>query len=323
VRAWTLSASFRPKISLCAILVCTLGTAAPAAEPGSNPARLDGVLVRDLDRKIQTERGAIRIIRLGHSQGRRDAIFFIHGDPDWHRIGSFSQSIRDDERKALTNHLEWLRNFGQRAKVTVYFVARTGMFGSEGETSEFRHEDSYMAVSRAINAVVEQDSLTGEAIVGHSGGAAVALYHAIRMPTASARCYVLASGVYNLGAMAAFSDLQKTKGVDPSRVAKEQLPPVAFAPLPPVMATKLKYFEPLFHVATIEKDPRRSFFAVTDRRDTIAPYFASENLIERLTALGHQARLVETATRAPTHHFTYDAAMDTAATCLKGAPKVP
>ncbi len=287
--------------------------------PGS--VRLSGVLARAVDRNISTERGNIRIIGFGESKSRGGALFFIHGDPEWHRIGAFTQNLRAEEDRVLANHLEWLRGVAARTNVATYFVARTGVFGSDGESLEFRREDSYLSIGRAIDTVMARDGVHNAAIIGHSGGAAVALYHAIALPSPAVRCYSLASGVYNIGAVAEFIRIQKQKDPAVASIDRTRLAPLAFTPMPPEMAARLKYFEPLFRLPEMPADPARKVFVVSDRRDAIAPYFASADLADRLQKLGHQAVLIEAAAKPPTHHYTYDAAVDVALGCLASRAK--
>ena len=299
-----------------AVLTQIVAGAAFADEPGGQRARLAAVLARGLDRNIATERGNIRIIGFGQGKARSGALFFIHGDPEWHRIGAFSQNLRDEEARVLANHLEWLRTIAARTNVATYFVARTGVFGSEGETLEFRREDSYLSIGHAIDTVVTRDNIRTAAIIGHSGGAAVGLYHAIALPNPSVKCYALASGVYNIGAMAEFIRIQRQKDTDIAKIDRSQLGSTAFAPMPPEMVNRLKYFEPLFRLTELRTDPTRQIFAVANRRDATAPYFASADLVERLKTQGHRASLVEAAAKPPTYHYTYETALETALSCL-------
>ncbi len=295
---------------------------AGAEDPGGGQqARLAAVLARGQDRQISTERGTIRIISFAANKARHGAIFFIHGDPEWHRIGAFSQSLRDEEAKVLANHLEWLRGVAAAGKFATYFVARTGVFGSEGESLEFRREDSYLSIGHAIDTVIAKDGVGSAAIIGHSGGAAVALYHVIALANPTVRCYALASGVYNIGAMAEFMRIQKEKKADVAAIDRTQLAAMAFTPLPPAMVMKFKYFEPLFRIGEIPPAPERQILIVSNRRDVTAPYFASADLVDRLRSLGHRAALVEAAAKPPTYHYTYDTALDVAGACLTGALK--
>ena len=298
-----------------------------ADDPGGQQARLASVLSRGLDRNIATERGNIRIIGFGQGTGsgqgkaRAGAIFFIHGDPEWHRIGAFSQNLRDEETRVLANHLEWLRSIAARTPYATYFVARTGVFGSDGESLEFRREDSYLSIGHAIDAVMTRDGVRSAAIIGHSGGAAVALYHAIALPNPAAKCYALASGVYNIGAMAEFIRIQKANESDIAAIDRSKLAAIAFAPMPPEMVNRLKYFEPLFRLSEIPADPARQILAVANRRDATAPYFASADLVDRLKSLGHRASLVDAAAKPPTYHYTYETAIETAVSCLGATGK--
>ncbi len=299
--------------ALLSYLVCYGAT---AQVPDSPNVRLATVLARSLDRNIATERGNIRIIKFGNGGARAGALFFIHGDPQWHRTGAFSKNLRDEEARVLANHLEWLRSIAARTNLATYFVARTGVFGSDGETLEFRREDSYLSIGHAIDTVIARDAVRHAAIIGHSGGAAVALYHAIALPSAAARCYALASGVYNIGAMAEFLRLQRQKDIDIAAIDRRTITAVAFAPMTPDEAMRLKYFEPLFRVGDLSADPARQIFAIANRRDTTAPYFASVDLVERVKKQGHRAALVEAAAKPPTYHYTYDTSVETALSCL-------
>ena len=226
------------------VLVCAAGIegSARADDPGGSTGRLTAILARGNDQRVITERGAIRIIGFGQSKAKNGAIFFIHGDPEWFRLGAFTSSLRDQETQVLANHLEWLRRIAARGKYATYFVARTGVFGSDGETSDFRREDSYLSIGHAIDQVIKRDGIKAAAIAGHSGGAAVTLYHAIDLPNSRVPCYVLASGVYNLGAMAAFMRAKKVGDGEPAGHERTKLAALAFTPMPTDMALKLKYF---------------------------------------------------------------------------------
>ena len=305
---------FEVKLLVCAILASFRPVHADV--PQGPQARLAATLGRGVDRNISTERGNIRIVGFGQAKARQGAIFFIHGDPEWHRIGDYAQSVRDEEARVFANHLEWLRTVASKGRYATYFVARTGMFGSDGETAEFRREDAYLAIGHAIDKVIARDGITAAAIVGHSGGAAVALYHAIALPNVAARCYALASGVYNIGAMAEFMRLQKLGGTDVASIDRTALAPIAFTPMPVEIATKLKYFEPLFRIKDMPTDASRQIIAVSDRRDTTTPFFASADLVDRMKALGHRALLVEGQAKPPGYHYTYDAALAAAGACL-------
>lgn len=303
---------------LAALLVtaATLAQPARAEAPAVHDARLATILSRATDRHVSTERGIIRIIGFAKAKARHGAIFFIHGDPDWHRSGAYTEKLRDEETRVLAGHLDWIERRSAQGPDAVYFVARTGMFGSDGETMEFRREDSYLSIGRAIDKVIEADGIKSAAIVGHSGGAAVALYHAIALPSPGVRCYALASGVYNIGAMAEFMRLQKRPDTNVAAIDTTKVAAAAFTPIPASLVSKLKYFEPLFRIGDIPRDPNRQFFAISDRRDRTAPFFASADLVTRLQALGHRAALVEASTKPPSYHYTYDAAVATAAACL-------
>jgi pimeloyl-ACP methyl ester carboxylesterase len=304
------------------LFLLTLGGSQVRADaPTGQEVRLAAVLTHGLDRRINTERGGIRIIRFGQPQAKARAIFFIHGDPEWHRIGAFSQNLRDEETRVLANHLEWLRSIAAETHTTTYFVARTGLFGSDGETSEFRREDSYLSIGHAIDSVIDKDHIHHAAVVGHSGGAAVALYHAIDLSGPTVRCYVLASGVYNIGAMAAFMGIQKQPGADVAKIDRSTFNAKVFAPMPAEMASKFKYFEPLFHLSEMPKNPERLILAVSDRHDLTAPYFASADLIDRLKTLGQRAELLDANAKPPTHHYTYEPAIRAALSCLSNAPQ--
>ena len=225
--------------------------------------------------------------------------------------------MRNDEARVLVNHLDWLRQVAASGPYATYFVARTGVFGSDGQSSEFRSEDSYLSIGHAIDAVITADAIQNAALIGHSGGAAVALYHAAALPSAAVKCYALASGVYNIGAMAEFMRLQKDATVAVADIDRATLTARAFLPLSPAMVAKFKYYEPLFRISDMPANPTREIYAVSNRRDTTAPYFASADLIDRLRARGHRASLVEAKAKPPTYHYTYQPALDTAATCLK------
>ena len=294
-----------------------VAASALAEGPTSQQARLASSVAQGLDRRINTERGGIRVISFGKAKAKQGAVFFIHGDPEWFRIGAFSEAVRDEETRVLANHLDWLRGIAAQGRYATYFVARTGVFGSDGETSEFRREESYLSVGHAIDKVIAADGITSAALVGHSGGAAVALYHAIALPSPAVHCYALASGVYNIGAMAEFTRLQKQAGADVSKIDRATLSPGSFAPMPPEMVSKFKYFEPLFGLSELPVNPRRHIIAVSNRRDKTAPFFASDDLVARLKAAGHNAELVEGAARPPAYHYTYDAGVKAAAGCLK------
>lgn len=289
---------------------------AHAEAPAVHEARLATILARATDQHVPTERGIVRIIGFGTAKARHGAIFFIHGDPDWHRSGAYTAKLRDEETRVLADHLEWIERKAAQGPNAVYFVARTGMFGSDGETMEFRREDSYLSIGRAIDKVVAAGGIKTAAIVGHSGGAAVALYHAIALASPDVRCYALASGVYNIGAMAEFMRLQKRPDTNVATIDATKLAATAFAPIPATLVSKLKYFEPLFRIRDIPRDPNRRFFAIADRRDRTAPFFASADLVTRLVALGHRAAIVEASARPPSYHYTYDAALGTASSCL-------
>lgn len=294
---------------------------ADADVPGSQQARLATSIAQGLDRRINTERGGIRVISFGKAKAKQGAIFFIHGDPEWFRIGAFSDAMRDEETRVLANHLDWLRGIAAEGRYATYFVARTGVFGSDGETSEFRREESYLSIGHAIDKVIEADGIPAAALVGHSGGAAVALYHAIALPNPVVSCYALASGVYNIGAMAEFTRLQKQAGVDVSKIDRATVGPGSFVPMPPEMVSKFKYFEPLFRLSELPVNPRRHIIAVSNRRDKTAPFFASDDLVARLKAAGQNAELVEGAARPPAYHYTYEAGIKAASACLNGAGK--
>ncbi len=305
---------------LASLFVTVVGLAftAHAEVPAAHDARLATILARATDRRVSTERGIVRIIGFAKAKAHHGAIFFIHGDPDWHRSGAFTAKLRDEETRVLADHLAWLERKAAQGADAVYFVARTGMFGSDGETTEFRREDSYLSIGHAIDKVVAADGIKSAALVGHSGGAAVALYHAIALPSPDVRCYALASGVYNIAAMAEFMRLQKRPGTDVAAIDTTKVAAAAFVPIPATLVSKLKYFEPLFRIGDIPSDPRRRFIAISDRRDRTAPFFASADLVARLQALGHRATLVEADTKAPSYHYTYDAALASAAACLAG-----
>jgi pimeloyl-ACP methyl ester carboxylesterase len=300
------------------VLVTVFAPLASAEAPRSQDDRLAAILTRAADKRIATERGVIRIVGFGTAKARQGAIFFIHGDPDWHRSGAYSETLRAEETRVLADHLDWMQRTAAKGRHAVYFVARTGMFGSDGETTEFRSEDSYLSIGRAIDKVIEADGITAAAIVGHSGGAAVALYHAIALARREARCYALASGVYNIGAMAEFMRLQKRPDADVATIDATKIAATAFMPIPPSLVSKLKYFEPLFRIRDIPKSDDRQIAAISDRRDRIAPFFASADLVARLKAAGHRAVLVEAAARGPSYHYTYDAAIGAAVSCLAG-----
>ena len=308
-RAWTLG-----------LLVPLLATVVPADAdvPGGQQARLATSIAQGLDRRINTERGGIRVISFGKAKAKQGAIFFIHGDPEWFRIGAFSDAMRDEETRVLANHLDWLRGIATEGRYATYFVARTGVFGSDGETSEFRREESYLSIGHAIDKVIEADGITAAAMIGHSGGAAVALYHAIALPNQVVSCYALASGVYNIGAMAEFTRLQKQAGADVSKIDRATLSPGSFSPMPPEMVSKFKYFEPLFRLSELPANRDRHIIAVSNRRDKTAPFFASDDLVARLKAAGHSADLIEAAARPPTYHYTYEAGIKAATGCLNG-----
>ena len=318
--SWFCSLARRALTGL-AIVSPLLATQVHAEAPAVADPRLAAALAQSLDRRINTERGGIRIVGYGQAKAKNGAIFFIHGDPEWHRIGAFSQTLRDEETRVLANHLDWLRTIAAQGRYATYFVARTGMFGSDGETSEFRREEAYLSIGHAIDTVIEKDGIKSAAIVGHSGGAAVALDHAISRPSAAVPCYALASGVYNIGAMAEFQRYKKQPASDVTKIDKTKLGPVTFTPLPPDMVLKFKYYEPLFHIVAIPQNPARRILAVANRRDQTAPYFASEDLVGRLKALGHNAELIEGAARPPAYHYTYESAIKAAAACLGGTAK--
>ena len=119
-------------------------------------------------------------------------------------------------------------------------------------------------------------------------------------------------------AMVEFMRIQKSGETEVAKLDHATVPPAAFTPMPAEMASRYRYFEPLFHLEQMREDTQRRIVAVSSRRDRVAPFFASDELVVRLKALGHKAILIETPAQPPTFHYTYEPAIAATLACLAG-----
>ncbi len=237
----------------------------------------------------------IRYFASDDIDGVRMAIVQFSGDRD---------SVMDQAPTRIPENTEPLRTLDaqrnrDRAGVPWIFVARPGTYGSSGNHRQRRQPVEFHALDAALDALMQRHRLQRIVILGHSGGATAGAA-LLTMGRTRVACAVLTSGAYGL--------LERARLLGRSRDGRTDTTGSA------------QFYDPLYHVSGIARDPARRIVLIGNRDDRNTPFALQERFADAVAKAGHRIEVKTHAAEPPEYHDLTDRiGLRTASVCAREA----
>jgi pimeloyl-ACP methyl ester carboxylesterase len=246
--------------------------------------------------EIEVEDQKFKMAWRKSTSGSESAIFYLHGDVTRY-------DAKRPESELLNPYKAWLDKASRDNKLDIFFIARPGYLGSDGDSKNKRSKLSLQMIAKIIEKLQNDGNYKNIAVWGHSGGGSAAV-GLLSVTNLKFSCIVAASAGYHLDILRRHRpgetfEVERYYGKDA------------------VAEYDAKVYDAAKYRSLIKIDPRRRIILMGDPRDSLAPFESSVLLANDLLRDGHNVDLKDVIATDYQHHNTVAASFYETVKCLR------